>query len=178
MPLYRKANRKIFDFELTAQEYNKLNEKAKVALGTSHRRPVVQLDGSSIPLHKGASIAWSELYSDRYVRMHLPGYPFERNHCWYPIPEPDDIEKENEPPELNGYFYGKRWAKQEISEYSTPIRRAGSCFSKSLQSKDGFTTALRGMGANVKEILLETHANSLEESDCFKPDVEELSKVI
>lgn len=55
---------------------------------------------------KGAEVKWFNIYSGSYNKMHLPVYVFEKNNCWYSIPEND-----HQPDQLDSYFHAKTWVR-------------------------------------------------------------------
>ncbi|MFC3745652.1 SDR family NAD(P)-dependent oxidoreductase [Paenibacillus sp. GCM10012306] len=61
---------------------------------------------------RGAEINWVNIYSGPYDKMHLPVYVFEKNKCWYPIP---DAEEQSH--QLNSYFHAKKWVPLKQDKY-------------------------------------------------------------
>lgn len=57
---------------------------------------------------KGAEVKWFNIYSGSYNKMHLPVYVFEKNNCWYSIPEND-----HQPDHLDSYFHAKTWVRMD-----------------------------------------------------------------
>lgn len=56
---------------------------------------------------KGSEVPWKDLYSDKLKKIHLPTYPFVKNHVWLPY-------KQNYNNTLDGLFHSKRWEKEDL----------------------------------------------------------------
>lgn len=103
-------------YEITRNELKKYTAEASELLQGRDRFTKRQVEKILTLYIKGADVQWKDFYSDTYIRLHIPGYPFERQYCWYPIPE---LCNENETPE-NGYFYESVWVRKEGIETCYP----------------------------------------------------------
>ena len=63
---------------------------------------------------QGAEVQWDKLYKDEAVRkISAPGYPFERNRCWFEIPEGKQLARHTENADK---FFTIDWAIEKLPE--------------------------------------------------------------
>lgn len=101
-------------FEITRNELKKYTEEATALLQKQGQFSQKQVEKILSLYIKGADIHWKDFYSDTYVQQHIPVYPFERQYCWYPIPDIRDETVEN------GYFYESVWIRKDMTEICYP----------------------------------------------------------
>ncbi|NKI22671.1 SDR family NAD(P)-dependent oxidoreductase [Paenibacillus dendritiformis] len=108
-----------YPHEITSKEQQKLSDEANAYCATADKHNAAQLQLIIDCYIKGATVRWSALYNEPFQKLHLPTYPYARNHAWYPIPV-----KETPAPRENTiydhFFHHKRWVVQEGSTVTWP----------------------------------------------------------
>ncbi len=100
--------------EITRTELKQYTNRAVDIINDHNSRTANNINELMSLYIKGAEIIWKDFYSDTYSHIHIPVYPFERQYCWYPIP---DVINENIE---NGFFYGKKWISKDNYEFVFP----------------------------------------------------------
>ena len=103
-----------YPYEITLKEQQKLNETAKVYCLKTGKRNTLELEEILKLYIKGAEVEWKYLYNQPYSKLHLPTYPYARNHHWYKIPTKEksivnEITNETVP---DSFFHHKKWVLQ------------------------------------------------------------------
>lgn len=102
--------------EITSRMQKEMTVQADMLVESIKNTDSVSKSEELLSLYlKGATVNWINLYAkERYHHIHIPVYPFERNHCWYKVPMMEEIEPV--------FHYEKRWVlfeSTEVKELST-----------------------------------------------------------
>ncbi|QUI21910.1 SDR family NAD(P)-dependent oxidoreductase [Vallitalea pronyensis] len=104
-----KKNRE--DHEMTVEEHNALNQAtAELVESITDYKDVQRTDALLQAYTKGADIDWHQLYCQQGYHLHLPTYPYKKEHCWMAPPTTlDAIERIN----FDGFYYTMKWMEEE-----------------------------------------------------------------
>lgn len=108
-----------YPHEITSKEQQKLSDDANAYCAKADKQNGAELQFIINCYIKGATVRWSALYNEPYQKLHLPTYPYARNHAWYPIP----VKEAPVPQEKTVYdhfFHHKRWVVQDEVTVTLP----------------------------------------------------------
>ncbi|MFF2175855.1 SDR family NAD(P)-dependent oxidoreductase [Lysinibacillus sp. NPDC058147] len=93
---------------------------------------------------RGAEVQWDKLYRDEAVRkISAPGYPYERNRCWFEVPEGKQLTRNTDKPDK---FFTIGWAVEKLPE-------------EKKQVMDGTIMVFKGESELCQEMLNELSAS-------------------
>ncbi|WP_373265135.1 SDR family NAD(P)-dependent oxidoreductase [Hungatella hathewayi] len=139
---------KRFENELTIQEQKEKNRQVEQILyGDISKNKLDQI----LKLYvSGASVDWQVLYSGQYKKIHLPSYQFEREYCWYEIPEIIVPEVSNKDVAVIDHIFNHRvWVKEELDSNRRDIENFEVLVIYSGKGTPNLTEALEAEGKTV-----------------------------
>ncbi len=152
---------KRFAHELTMQEQKEKSRQVNQILqGEMSERKLIQVLEFYV---SGASLDWIVLYPGQYRKKHLPTYPFEKNHCWYEIPELVKSEVSiKDISVVDHMFNHKVWIKAELDGNTGIQDDTQVLVIYSANGTPDLTQALEKMGKKVISVF-----SGVKNENCF-----------
>lgn len=120
--LVPESKKEKYPHEMTSKEQQRLSDEARVHCEQADKLTDAGLQAIMASYVKGATIAWRALYSEPYLKLHLPTYPYARHHAWYQLPAKAKTvnTEENRESLFDHFFHHTRWIAQDKPAVNLP----------------------------------------------------------
>ncbi|GMQ56626.1 hypothetical protein AN1V17_10200 [Vallitalea sediminicola] len=143
------------DFEFTVEEHKTLNHRASELLeAVIHNKDTVTMEKLLEAYTKGADIEWIKLFKKEGHHLHLPTYPYKKEHCWFAPPaDPDEIDSVN----FDSFYYTMKWTKEDYQESNIDDSQMGKTyllFHSNYSAMQNIAEILTKRGIHVIQVFL------------------------